>query len=107
MPPPTNTALRRNADQATSHWQRASQQRRPTEFQPGDEVIHVPRRDSRLVHARARRFMPRRFGPYLVIEHYPRNRVLCTDGVRQLLLPGWELQHRASGTFFKGGESKG
>jgi hypothetical protein len=102
--PPTQDQVADTRDLRTSTWKRASARRRPLNFAPGDEVFHVPRRDSDMIHARARRFQPRRSGPYIVIEEYPRQQYLCTDGYTQILLPAWEMQ----GPLFKNrGESKG
>ncbi|MCO5762841.1 MAG: reverse transcriptase domain-containing protein [Chromatiaceae bacterium] len=95
-PAPTPAQVQRQRRQATDVWRRASQRRHPRPFEPGDEVLHYPRLPSTLRHARDRRFRPRRRGPYVVIELYPRNRYLVTDGVTQLLLPGWELQRYSS-----------
>ncbi|MCO5762913.1 MAG: reverse transcriptase domain-containing protein [Chromatiaceae bacterium] len=76
----------------TAAWQRASALRRPDSYTSGTEVFHIPRRPTTARHARGRRFLPRRYGPYVIIEEYPFNRYLCTDGVSQYLLPAWELQ---------------
>ncbi|MCO5762799.1 MAG: reverse transcriptase domain-containing protein [Chromatiaceae bacterium] len=91
-PAPSEEQLQHQRQLATGVWRRASQRRHPQPFKPGDEVLHCPRLPSTLRHARNRRFLPRRRGPYLIIEQYPRNRYLATDGITQLLLPGWELQ---------------
>ncbi|MCO5762073.1 MAG: DDE-type integrase/transposase/recombinase [Chromatiaceae bacterium] len=91
--PPTPEEVARTRDRTTSYWQQSSARRYPCPFREGDTVLHCPRRPTTLRHARDRRFLPRRSGPYFVIEPYPRNRYLLTDGYRQYLLPGWELQH--------------
>ncbi|MCO5763458.1 MAG: reverse transcriptase domain-containing protein [Chromatiaceae bacterium] len=91
-PVPTPGQIQVNHETATGVWRRASQKRRSPPFQPGDDVLHCPRLPTTLRHSRDRRFLPRRAGPYCIIERYPRNRYLATDGVKQYLLPGWELQ---------------
>jgi hypothetical protein len=91
-PPPPAAQILANRRAHTAIWQQASQQRKRMAFEQGDIVLHCPRRNSTMLHARNRRFQPRRLGPYDVIEAYPRNMYLCTDGVKQYLLPGWELQ---------------
>jgi hypothetical protein len=93
--PPPHDEIAQSTDRATRVWAVAAQRKQPTTFTEGQEVLHVPRLKSTMVHARNRRFLPRRRGPYLVIEPYPRNRYLCTDGVKQYVLPGWELQLRS------------
>lgn len=109
-PAPSDTQVALHRDNVTSSWQRAAKQRRIQPFHQGDAVLHCPRPPTTLRHARDRRFLPRRHGPYFIIERYPRNRYLATDGYRQYLLPGWELQHysqyRASSKK-KGGRVRG
>jgi transposase InsO family protein len=85
--PPTLEEVQQCTSHSTEQWRRASRNRRPEEFLSGTAVFHVPRLDSRQQHAATRRFRPRRFGPFVVLENYPRQRALCTDGFWQLLLP--------------------
>jgi hypothetical protein len=95
-PPPTKASTRRHTEQQSAVWQRRSERRHPRALLPGDPVYHVPRLDSEFKHAAGRRFWPKRSGPYFFLERYPRQQLLCTDGVRQLLLPAWEVQQASS-----------
>jgi transposase InsO family protein len=77
----------------------ANAKRRP--FQLGDTVYHQPRRTTDMRHAAGRHWLPRREGPFRVIQKLDFNRFLVSaepDAAEAFVLPSSQLVHAPEGT---------
>lgn len=72
-------------------------------FQPGDSVLHFSPLPSQQRHAANRHLRTRARGPYFVIEQYPFNRYLVTDGFTQKVFPAVTLRLAPLQPSFSGG----
>lgn len=78
---------------------------RRRKFKAGDLVLRFVPRPSNQRHSSDRHLQPRAQGPFHIIEEYPFNRFLVTDGYTQKLFPASSLRLFPVTTSFSRGES--